>query len=176
MVAEEDALRRSPLLLNYTRRLTYRTEWISYFDSQAISAHLVELMVDAGRDIAGLLFYNTIISSEDNEIMYEVLTPNSFINRVTTITRLDKSSGEKVFAGEIAWKATQNRTMVRVGWQSCEWILAHDGWLKNTKGISRAKTFSAGQGAQYRWKVRNLNYHVRRHSGFSMHFHAYPKA
>ncbi|KIO31253.1 hypothetical protein M407DRAFT_19865 [Tulasnella calospora MUT 4182] len=105
--------------------------------------------------------YNTIISSEDNEIMYEVSTPNIFslTKRLTTITRMDKSSGQKVFAGEIAWKATQNRAQVRVGWQNCEWTLAQE-WLKNPKGISTAKTFTAAQGAQYRWKLRNLKYHL----------------
>ncbi|KAG9043052.1 hypothetical protein FS837_010105 [Tulasnella sp. UAMH 9824] len=105
--------------------------------------------------------YNTIISSEDNEIMYEVSTPNVFsiTKRLTTVTRLDKSSGRRVFAGEIAWKALQMQTEVRVGWQNCEWILARE-WLKNPKGISTAKTFTATQGTQYRWKFRNLKYHL----------------
>ncbi|KAG8900179.1 hypothetical protein FRC01_010247 [Tulasnella sp. 417] len=107
--------------------------------------------------------YNTIISSEDNEIMYEVTTANlySITKRLTTVTRLDKASGKKVFAGEIAWKALQIRTEVRVGWQNCEWILAQE-WLKNSKGISTAKTFTAAQGTQYRWKFRDLKYHVRK--------------
>ncbi|KAG8900485.1 hypothetical protein FRC00_012711 [Tulasnella sp. 408] len=38
--------------------------------------------------------YNTIISSEDNETMYEVSTANvwSFTKSVTTVTKLDKTS------------------------------------------------------------------------------------
>ncbi|KIO30777.1 hypothetical protein M407DRAFT_20102 [Tulasnella calospora MUT 4182] len=105
--------------------------------------------------------FNTIISSEDNGIMYEVSTPNNFINHVTTITRLDKASGEKVFAGEIAWKAIRSRTQVRIGWQNCEWTLVQE-WLNdpNCKGISTAKTFTGAQGAKYRWKLRNLKRHL----------------
>ncbi|KAG8900153.1 hypothetical protein FRC01_010254, partial [Tulasnella sp. 417] len=103
---------------------------------------------------------NIVISSEDNEIMYEISSPNLFTNRVTTITRLDKSSGEKVFAGEIAWKALQIQNQVRIGWQNCEWMLARE-WLNepNNKGISTARTFTGAQGAKYRWKVRNLKRH-----------------
>ncbi|KAG8900178.1 hypothetical protein FRC01_010246 [Tulasnella sp. 417] len=105
---------------------------------------------------------NIVISSEDNDIMYEISSPNLFTNRVTTITRLDKSSGEKVFAGEIAWKALQIQTQVRTGWQNCEWMLARE-WLNepNNKGISTARTFTGAQGVKYRWKVRNLKRHVR---------------
>ncbi|KAG8947426.1 hypothetical protein FRC04_010746 [Tulasnella sp. 424] len=78
--------------------------------------------------------FNTIISSEDNEIMYEVSTPNRYAikGRVTTISKMDKSSGQKVFAGEIAWKALRGRTLVRIGWQNCEWMQVQN-WLTNPK-------------------------------------------
>ncbi|KAG9012245.1 hypothetical protein FRB90_006741 [Tulasnella sp. 427] len=107
--------------------------------------------------------YNTLISSEENDIMYEVSTPNVFSinNRVTTLSKFDKSSGQKVFAGEIAWKALRSRTEVRIGWQDCEWTKAQE-WLNNPSGISTAKTFTDAQGLQYRWKLRKLKFHVRR--------------
>ncbi|KAG8939868.1 hypothetical protein FRC04_005836 [Tulasnella sp. 424] len=105
--------------------------------------------------------FNTIISSEDNEIMYQVSTPNvwSLTKSVTTITKFDKSSEQKVFVGEIAWKVLNHRIQVRIGWQNCEWMPAWE-WLKNPKGISTAKTFAAEQGIQYRWKLRKFDYHV----------------
>ncbi|KAG8937063.1 hypothetical protein FRC00_007238 [Tulasnella sp. 408] len=106
--------------------------------------------------------YNTIISSEDNEIMYEVSTPNiwSFTKSVTTVMKLDKTSEQKMFVGEIGWRGLHHRIVVRIGSQNIEWLLAKV-WLTNSKGISTAKTFDASQGVRYRWKTRKLEYHAR---------------
>ncbi|KIO31224.1 hypothetical protein M407DRAFT_241903 [Tulasnella calospora MUT 4182] len=105
--------------------------------------------------------HNAIISSEDNEIMYEVSTPSrsSSNNRVTTLTKLDKDSGKKIVTGEIAWKAMRSQAEVRFGSEDGEWILANE-WLKNSKGLSTAKTFTAAEGVQYRWKLRNFKEHL----------------
>ncbi|KAG8844289.1 hypothetical protein FRB96_003225 [Tulasnella sp. 330] len=69
--------------------------------------------------------FNTIISSaeDDHAIMYEVLTPQKYTNRVTTIYRLDSASGGKIFVGEIEWKAIPSRMMVRLGEPTSESIL-----------------------------------------------------
>ncbi|KAG9018820.1 hypothetical protein FRB90_009290 [Tulasnella sp. 427] len=104
--------------------------------------------------------FNTIISSADNEIIYEVSTPKEWtLNRVTSIWKMDKSLEEKVFVGEVAWKALKDRTKVRVGWQTCEWMEAND-WFTDKKGISIARTFTAAQGVKYRWKNRKLRLHL----------------
>ncbi|KAG9048366.1 hypothetical protein FS837_000169 [Tulasnella sp. UAMH 9824] len=78
--------------------------------------------------------YNTIISSEDNEIMYEVSTPNiwSFTKSVTTVMKLEKTSEQKVFVGEIGWRGLHHRIVVRIGSQNIEWLLAKV-WLTNSK-------------------------------------------
>lgn len=106
--------------------------------------------------------YNTVISSEDNEIMYEVSTPNVWSltkSAITTIMKLDKTSEQKMFVGEIEWRGLHHRIVVRIGSQNCEWLLAKV-WLTNSKGISTAKTFDAAQGVRYRWKLRKLEYHL----------------
>ncbi|KAG9018821.1 hypothetical protein FRB90_009291 [Tulasnella sp. 427] len=104
--------------------------------------------------------FNTVISSTDNEIIYEVSTPNVWsVGRVTTIWRMDKSLGEKTFVGEVAWKALKGRTKVRVGWQTCEWMEVND-WFTDRKGISTARTFTAAQGVKYRWKIRKFKLHL----------------
>lgn len=75
--------------------------------------------------------YNTVISSEDHDIMYKVTTPNRFLDRVTSIYRMDRASGQAQFAGEIAWKTLDPQ--VRIGWQNCEWMPVRQ-WLRSPRG------------------------------------------
>ncbi|KAG8908612.1 hypothetical protein FRB99_004900 [Tulasnella sp. 403] len=109
--------------------------------------------------------WNTVIASPDHEILYEVTTQNKYVSRVTTITRLDRRSGEKVFAGEIAWKALE--PLVRVGWQNCEWLPIRN-WLANNKGnLTSAKSFTDGHGTKFRWKTRDWCLHLTPDDGVS---------
>ncbi|KAG9042111.1 hypothetical protein FS837_011343 [Tulasnella sp. UAMH 9824] len=80
---------------------------------------------------------NVVISSEDNDIMYEVTTPNAVThtNRVTTLTKLEWSTGKKTVAGEIAWKAMRSHAEVRFGSDDGQWVLA-DEWLKSSNVFS----------------------------------------
>ncbi|KAG8839993.1 hypothetical protein FRB96_000464, partial [Tulasnella sp. 330] len=100
--------------------------------------------------------FNTIISStnDDHVIMYEVSTPQKFTNRVTTIHRLDSTSGQRVFAAEIEWNVVSKHSRVRLGWQNCEWMEAKDWLQKAGKWGSKDRSFTAVDGARYRWHRR----------------------
>ncbi|KAG8970396.1 hypothetical protein FRC03_008593 [Tulasnella sp. 419] len=97
--------------------------------------------------------WNTIISSSDHEIMYEVSTPNRIFNSVTTITRLDKWSGERKYVGEIAWKAF--KPLVRIGRDGD--LMPVSQFLVNGKSkLSSARSFVGKYGLRYRWKIRKF--------------------
>jgi len=104
--------------------------------------------------------FNTIVSSPDHDIMYEVSSTKMFSQggMTTTICRLDRSSSEKVFAGQIAWKPLQ--PLVRIGWQNCEWMPVRDWLVKGKEGMSSARTFMGAGGAKFRWKRRKLRFHL----------------
>lgn len=94
---------------------------------------------DGSSDIITLLFsknsvFNTVISSSDNEVMYDVVTPKKLYNKATIVHRLDRGSGERRFAGEIVWKPLGD-WQVRMGWQHCEWVPVRK-WLKSAHGYA----------------------------------------
>ncbi|KAG9018819.1 hypothetical protein FRB90_009289 [Tulasnella sp. 427] len=105
--------------------------------------------------------FNTVISSEDNEIIYQVSTPNtkSIGNKMTSIWRMDKELQQRVFVAEVAWKFLTGKAQVKMGWEACDWMLVKK-WLANSKGISSVKTFTTKQGVKYRWKLRKLQFHM----------------
>ncbi|KAG9014734.1 hypothetical protein FRB94_010581 [Tulasnella sp. JGI-2019a] len=94
--------------------------------------------------------FNSVISSPDNEIMYEISTPNKVFNRVSTVFRLDQARGERTLVGEAEWSPVTMRSRIRVGFQSLEWMLVND-WLVNPGGwASKARAFTGANGARYR--------------------------
>ncbi|KAG9012244.1 hypothetical protein FRB90_006740 [Tulasnella sp. 427] len=105
--------------------------------------------------------YNTIISSENNDIIYEITTPGIFSNadRVTAIFKCDRLSEKKMLVAEISWKAMRSRTAIRLGGPTFEWVPVRE-WLVDSKGISATKTFTTAEGTQYCWKIRNLKRHL----------------
>ncbi|KAG9039109.1 hypothetical protein FRB95_012820 [Tulasnella sp. JGI-2019a] len=104
--------------------------------------------------------FNSIISSPDNDIMYEVSTPNKLFNRVSTTFRLDPTRGERTLSGEVEWASVPIRTRVRIGFQTLEWMLVND-WLENLGGwTSASRAFVGANGARYRWKRKFREFHL----------------
>ncbi|KAG9005565.1 hypothetical protein FRB94_001424 [Tulasnella sp. JGI-2019a] len=100
--------------------------------------------------------FNVVISSPDNEIMYEVSTNNKYVNQVTTTFRMDPARGERTLVGEVDWTSSHTRARVRVGFQTLEWMLVNE-WLENPGGWTEAaRVFTCSNGAKYRWKRKKL--------------------
>ncbi|KAG9005566.1 hypothetical protein FRB94_001425 [Tulasnella sp. JGI-2019a] len=94
--------------------------------------------------------FNAVISSPDNEIMYEVSTKNKYFNRVSTTFRMDPSRGERVVVGEVEWATNPTRTRVRVGFQTSEWMLVNDWFEKRGGWTSGVRAFACVNGTKYR--------------------------